>query len=382
MNKARSPLRVTVLLVVAMLILGACAGSAPQDSASLLFGVGAPLTGEDAQYGYWLQRGIELAAREINNSGGVNGREIKFEYGDDRCNAVDAAFVAQRFASNPDIVAIIGHVCSSATLATGTIYEKAGLTHITPGSTNPAVTTQGWARQFRTTPHDGLQGPQMARLAIERLGKSRLGILYGTEDYAVGLLESMRPAIDELHGEITALETFTPGDKDFSPQLTKIAEAGPDVLIFLGHYAEGGLVAQQRIGAGLGDIPFLCPDGCQQPGFIDLGGQGAEGALMLVYYDYTDPNPDNQRFVQAYREAYANETPVDQGPYGYWLVYLLKQAFEQGATRESLPDVLHKVEFMNATGLSRFDSTGDLDAGALQMPVVTVKSGEFVAWTP
>ncbi len=339
-----------------------------------------PMTGDAADYGHWLERGTYLAAHEINEAGGVNGQLIELVLFDDRCDAYEAAMAGHRIVADPTLFAVIGHVCSSCSFATQPAFEEAKLTHITPSSTNPEICARGFKYQFRTITHDGLQGPLMAKHAIETLGLKKIAIVYGAEDYAAGLFESTEPVIPELGGELVAVETFTPGDKDFSAQLTKIAEADPEALLYFGHYAEGALVTKQRVAAGMEDVVVIQPGGSQQPGFLELAGEAAEGTYILVFYDPFSPTPENQKFLENYKAFYAGETPSEQAAYGYEVVYILKEAIENGATKETLPEVLRTIEYTGPTGLTKFDENGDVTEKS--QAVLIVEGGEMVSWVP
>jgi len=220
----------------------------------------------------------------------------------------------------------------------------------------------------------------MAKFAVEELGAKRLAILYGSDDYGRGLMETTKPAVSDLGGEVVAVETYVPGeDKDFSAQLTKIAQADPDALLLLGHYAEGGLVAKQRLAAGLDDVDVIACAANQHAQFIELGGEGAEGAYVVVYFDLTKPDERTQELVQKCVDEYG-EKPAEQVPWGYDGVYIFKQAIEMGATKDTMPEVLHKVEYDGVTGLVKFDEKGQVVG--LGQDIIVVENGEFVSYVP
>jgi branched-chain amino acid transport system substrate-binding protein len=370
------------LLVVAMAVAG-CAPSAPpapEVKEPIKIAVVGPLTGDAANYGHWVERGTFLAMTEINKAGGVDGRELELVYYDDLCQPSEAVLAAHRIATDESIFAVIGHVCSSCCLATQQIFEDAGLTHITPSCTNPTICDRGFAYQFRTITHDGHQGPLMAAHAIETLGLKKVAIIYGAEDYATGLYESTAPAVTELGGELVAVESFTPGDKDFSAQLTKIAEADPDALLPFGHYSECALITKQRVAAGMEDVVVIQPAGSQQPGFLEIAGDAAEGGYILVYYDPFHPRPENKQFVSAYEGFFAGETPSENAAYSYEVVYMIKQAIEKGATKETLHEVMHNVTFTGPTGETKFAANGDVSEKP--QAVLVIEGGEMVSWVP
>jgi branched-chain amino acid transport system substrate-binding protein len=273
---------------------------------------------------------------------------------------------------------VIGHVCSSCTLAGGPIYEKAGLTAMTVSSTNPEITKKGWTHVFRTIAHDGMQGPLMAEFAVKQLGKTKLAIMYASHDYGKGLLDATLPEVPKVGGEVVAVETYVPGvDKDFSAQLTKIAQAEPEALLLLTDYAEGGMITKQRVAAGLGDVPVVASAGNQHQQFIELGGEAAEGAYVMVYFDPEKPDQATQDFVTKYQAEYGH-MPSEQAGYGYEAPYIYKMAIEKGATKDTLPDVMHTIEYTGLTGVTKFDETGDV-VGKGQA-ILIVKDGEFTSY--
>jgi branched-chain amino acid transport system substrate-binding protein len=202
--------------------------------------------------------------------------------------------------------------------------------------------------------------------------------MYASHDYGKGLLDSTEPVVPDLGGEVVAVETYTPGvDKDFSAQLTKIAEAKPEALLLLTDYAEGGMITKQRVAAGLGDVPVIAAAGCQHTEFIDLGGEAAEGAFVMAYYDPFSPVPVTKAFNEKWLAKFG-ERPVEIEAFNYEVPYILKLAIEAGATKENLHEVLHTIEYEGPTGLTKFDETGDVSEKS--QVVLIVKDGKFASY--
>ena len=344
----------------------------------IIFGMVAPMTGDAADYGTQLESGVRLAIDEINAAGGIDGRPVELEICDDKCDPYEGSLCAQKMTANKDIFAVIGHVCSSATLAGGPIYDEAGLTAMTVSSTNPEITKKGWTHVFRTIAHDGMQGPLMVQFAVDTLGKKKLAIMYASHDYGKGLLDATLPEVPKIGGEVVAVETYVPGvDKDFSAQLTKIAQAEPEALLLLTDYAEGGMITKQRVAAGLGDVPVIASAGNQHDQFISLGGEAAEGAYIMAYFDPEKPDEMTQEFVAKYQEAYGH-MPSEQAGYGYEAPYIYKMAIEKGATRDTLNEVMHTIEYHGLTGVTKFDETGDVTGKG--QAILIVKDGKFTSY--
>jgi branched-chain amino acid transport system substrate-binding protein len=354
--------------------------SQPAASETIVIGMVAPMTGDLASFGKEVERGIRLAMDEINAKGGVNGKKFDLKICDDQCNPQQAAACAQKMVNDPEIFAVLGHICSSCTLAGGPIYDAAGLTVMTVNSSNPKITEQGWKHMFRSTPTDTQQGAAMVDFVTQKLGLKKIAMIYSNDDYGMGLAQSAKDQMAAAGATLVAEETFTTGqDKDFSAQLTKIAQSQPEVLFDMGQYAEVGLIAKQRVAAGLGDVVLVAPAAAQHQEFIDLGGEGAEGAYVAVFYDLAKTTEQNQELVKKIITKY-NEKPGEQVPWGYDGVYILAQAIQMGATKETMPEFMHKVDFNGVTGHIVFDEKGQVIG--LQGDINVVKDGQFVTYQP
>lgn len=355
--------------------------AAPASTEPIVFGMAAPMTGDAGEYGTQLERGVRMAVDEINAAGGINGQQIELEICDDKCEPTEGSLCAQKLTSNENIFAVIGHVCSSCTLAAGPIYDQAKLTAMTVSSTNPEVTKKGWTHVFRTIANDGMQGPMIADLAVNTLGAAKVAIIYANNDYGKGLLDATQPAVTDLGAEVVGVETFVPGvDKDFTAQLTKIAEASPDVLVLLTDYSEGGLIVKQRMTSGLDKVKVIASGGNSHLSFIELGGEGAEGVFFLNYFDADNPDPKVQEFVKKYVALYNEKPATEIAPYGYEAPYIYKMAIEAGATRETLPEVLHTIKYTGVTGTTEFGPDGDvLSKGQF---ILVIKDSQFTSYVP
>lgn len=341
----------------------------------ITFAVAGPLTGDNAIYGTNLERGVQLAVDELNEAGGIGGRPVEIEVFDDRCDPTEAASVAQRIASG-EFFGVIGHVCSSSTLAGLPIYDRAGLTVVSGSSTAPNVTQEGYANFSRTIPNDSSQGVAAAQLAIELLGHERVAIVYASDDYGQGLYEEANAAIAELGGTVAGAETYTPAEtQDFTPQLTALAAEEPEALVMLGYFNDMGTMVGQLDRAGLAEVTLIGAAGVAQPDYVELGGEATEGTYLLSYYDPASPLPANEEFVQRFEEAYG-EPPNEQAAFGYEVPFIYAQAIEAGATEQDAAEFVRDVTYEGPTGSTAFDENGDV-VGKSGV-VLVVQDGELV----
>jgi branched-chain amino acid transport system substrate-binding protein len=384
MFKKKGKILFLVVVTIFILAVAACTSSAPQPSGSaadtspIIIGVVAPMTGDLGDFGTQVTRGIGMAMDEINEKGGINGRKLEMKVCDDLCNPQQAAACAQKMVADKDIFAVLGHICSSATLAGGPIYDAGGLTVMTVNSSNPKITEQGWKHMFRSTPTDAQQGAAMVSFAVNELGLKKIAMIYSNDDYGMGLAESAKGEMAKLGAALVGEETFITGqDKDFSAQLTKLAQAQPEVLFDMGQYAEAGMIAKQRVAAGLGNIPLIAPAAAQHQEFIDLGGEGAEGAYVAVFYNLTKDTPQNNELVNKVVSKYGSK-PGEQVPWGYDGVYIFAQAIQAGATKETMPEYLSKVDYQGVTGHITFDSKNQVQG--MEGDIELILNGEFAPY--
>jgi branched-chain amino acid transport system substrate-binding protein len=291
----------------------------------------ASLTGDTATFGQSTDRGIRMAVEEINARGGVLGRPLEVISEDDRSITEEARTAAQKLLQRDQVVALLGEVASSRSLAAAPEAQRARIPMISPASTNPKVTEVG-DYVFRTCFIDPFQGAVMARFAREELRAKRVAILFDfKQDYSVGLAEFFRKTFRELGGEIVADERYTSGDIEFRAQLTTIRAAAPDAVFVPGYYTEVGLIAKQARELGL-QVPLLGGDGWDSSKTLEIGGAAVEGYFFSNHYAADSDSPKVQEFVKGYRAKYG-ESPDAMAALGYDAAGILGDALGRaGAT--------------------------------------------------
>ena len=319
----RLPLRHAAFgLASSLVLLAACSGggtktevtattttrpgqpSAP-DTSPIKIGEYGSLTGSTATFGQSTKYGIQLAIDEINAAGGVKGRKLQAIVEDDQGKPEEAASVVQKLINQDKVVAVLGEVASSRSLAAAPICQKAGIPMITPSSTNPQVTLQG-DYIFRVCFIDPFQGEVMAKFAKDTLHAQRAAILKDVRnDYSVGLAQFFTQTFTANGGTIATEASYSEGDKDFKGQLTTIRAARPDVIFVPGYYNDIGLIAKQARELGIKQV-LLGGDGWESPKLIEIGGDALEGAYYCNHYFSGAPIPRVQEFVAKYKAKYTD----------------------------------------------------------------------------
>jgi len=337
----------------------------------------APITGSQAEVGQDLINGIKMAVEEVNNAGGVLGRQIEVEVMDDMADPKEAVSVANKIVAMPDIVGLVGHMNSGTTKPATEVYHQAGLPVVMPVPTNPEITQRGFDNLFRIPPTDLAQGAAGAKFGLEKLGKKKFAIIHDKTDYGKPLADVVKETVQEKGGEVVAFEGITEGDKDFRAVLTKIKQTKPEVLFFGGIYNEGGLIAKQAAELGL-KVQFLSADGCYSDKFIELAGQAAEGAIMSFIAPPPKVSKATEQFFTQFKDKYGEAKAF--APCGYDAAKVLLQGIEKAGNTDkaALIKALHDPSFAydGVTGHITFAENGDNKNDKLFF--YTVKGGKFV----
>ena len=315
------------------------------------------LTGPTFNYGLSAKNGVLMAADEINQAGGINGRQIDIVIEDDKGSPEEAAQVTGKLIDRYKVVAIIGAGASGNSLASAPKAQSAQVPLIAPSSTNPAVTQVG-DYIFRACFIDAFQGEVMAKFAVNSLNAKRAAIMLDfNSPYSRGLTDFFEFSFAKLGGEIVAKQSYSQGDPDYRGQLSAIKAADPDVIYIPGYYGDVAIIAKQARQLGL-TVPLLGADGWDAPELWELGGDALNGSYISNHYSADDPSETIQKFVHAYRQRYGNLTPDAHAALAYDALRFLAEAIARAGTTEGpkLRDALAETKnFAGVTGIISMD---------------------------
>jgi branched-chain amino acid transport system substrate-binding protein len=351
-------IRLLVCIPLIVLSTSGC-GSGP-DANEILIGHYASLTGNEATFGRSSDEGVRMAVDEINAAGGVKGKKLRVITYDDRGDPSQAGVVVTRLVNKDGVVAVLGEVASSLSLAAAPICQDNQIPMVSTSSTNPEVTKKG-DMIFRVCYIDPFQGWACAKFAREsdRLKAQTAAILYDQKSaYSVGLQEYFAKSFTEMGGRITATKAYAAGDQDFSPQLTAIASSQPDVVFIPGYYTDVGNIAIQARRLGL-NKPLLGGDGWDSASLGENAREAIEGSFFSNHYYRDDPRPVVQGFLKRFKETYQREAPDALAPLGYDSAKMLAEAIER-AQSLSGPEIAAELaktkDFDGVTGKVTMDA--------------------------
>jgi branched-chain amino acid transport system substrate-binding protein len=244
-----------------------------------------------------------LAVKQVNATGGVKGKKLQVITMDDQGKGDEAATAMTKLITQDKVIAVLGEVASSMSLAMAPIAQNYKIPMISPSSTNPDVTKKG-DYIFRVCFIDPFQGTVMARFASEQLKVKRAAVLRDVKsDYSVGLANFFIETFKKNGGEIVMDQSYSKGDVDFKSQLTAIRAKNPEAIFIPGYYTDVGLIARQARELGI-KAPLLGGDGWDSPKLTEIGGQAVDHSYFSNHYSSEDKAPHVQDFIAKFKQEY------------------------------------------------------------------------------
>ncbi len=344
-------------------------------STEILIGEYGAMTGSTATFGQSTHMGMAMAVAEINATGGIAHRNLRLITEDDEGKPEEAQTVVTKLINKDRVVAVVGDVASSNSLAAAPVCQQNHIPMITPASTNPKVTQVG-DYIFRVCFTDPFQGRVMAKFARDSLRLSRVAIFRDIKsDYSMGLADNFKRSFTAAGGTILSDESYSAGDKDFSAQLTSLKQLNPEAIFIPGYYTEVGLIARQARTLGLNSF-LLGGDGWDSDKLWEIGGEALNGSYFSNHYSMDNPSEEVQGFVKDFRTRWDGKEPDAMAALGYDAIQILADALRRGGTNpDSLRLALGQTNgFMGVTGVITLDGNRDAVKSAV---VLQVHDGRF-----
>jgi branched-chain amino acid transport system substrate-binding protein len=321
----------------------------------------------------------ELAEREINARGGVQGRALRLIFADDSGTGPFAVRVARELRNDPRVVAVVGHLTSAATLAALPIYTDGDdpLPLISPSASSPELSGRS-PFFFRVCPSDLAHGPRLARFALEGLGARKAAVIYANDAHGRGLRRTFTVEFTRLGGTVVAEDPALATTRSLEPYLSRLRmNGGTDLLLLAVDRPLAELALRQMATLGL---RWQAIGGAALTG---LDGPRAEGVRVSAAYLPDRPSGRNAAFVEAYARAFGGQAPDDRGAATYDILYLLARVLETTpAERRAIRNSLARIGtvepgFEGVTGMLAFDEQGDVPAKPVTIGVV--RGGRLVS---
>lgn len=318
-------------------------------------------------------RAAQLAVNQINARGGVRGRPLELRIADDSAGEDAAVRVAERLYADPSVVAVVGHLTSSSSIAAARVYGGGAdpVVMISPSASSPDLAGIS-PYIFRVCPSDLQHGPHLARFAWQTLGTRRAGIIYINNDYGRGVRSSFATELERLGGSVVEADPYVPGTPSLEPYLSRMRRRGVDALVLAAERPGAELALREMRSLGI-TWPVLGGDALTG---IEADGALAEGLRVSSAYLPDRRDERNAAFVADYARAFPGQRPDHRGAGAYDILHLLARAIaDAGPDRRGIRDYLARVgrgkpTFEGVTGTIAFDGKGDVPGKTVAIGVV------------
>ena len=368
-------------LAATALITSACGqgvlgGGSKKDKGPILLGMDIPLSGSSADIGPYMKNGAQMAIDEINAKGGVLGRTLQLRAEDDACDPKTAVAAANKLVA-ANIAVSVGGYCSGATLPTLPVFDRRRIPMIIPAANSYELVAQHLKHVFLIN-GTGDQQAAAAMSWITKTGAKRVALLDDNTSYSKDIAVRTAAALDKPGGPDKALiDAVTPGESDYSANVTSVMRAHPDFVYWTGYYQEGGLILRQLRQAGYKG-KFMVADGSVDAKLIKIaGGSAAEGTYATM-----TQTPDTIQGAQNWIADYKRKFGTDPGPYStqsYDAVRVAAEAIKNAGSTDG-DKIVTALEGINGlqlfSGPLKFTPQHTLTSGGFV--ILVVKNGKFV----
>lgn len=369
-SKSNTKLIIGIILVL-IVIVGAYFMFSKNQLASntnepIKIGLSAPLTGEAASYGEAVLGGAQLAVKEINDAGGVNGRQIQLVAEDDQCNSTGATTM-QKLINVDKVVAVTGPLCSAAAGPALPIAQNAGIPVVFQGSAPKLIQTGDWV--FRNYPSDSFQGKYAAEYLYNNLKKNKVAVIYVKNDWGMGIKEVFVNRFKELGGQVVFEDSVVQDSKDFRTILTKMKAVNPDAIFLPIYPGNAGGALKQIVEMGI-KVPVLGGDAFGGDEVTKI--KEAEGVLYVSARTNATEEFNNKV------KSVTGKTPMSFTPFAYDAVKIVAEAIKQAGSTDAtaIKSKLTGMDYKGAAAVSEVHFSADRELSTADYDVMVIKSGK------
>jgi branched-chain amino acid transport system substrate-binding protein len=368
-------MKTAIALSVTALILAACgkgddkSAAVPADGVEVKIGHVAPLTGPIAHLGKDNENGARLALEEINKAGlTIDGKKVVLTLvpEDDAEDPKTATQVAQKLV-DAKVVGVVGHLNSGTSIPASKIYSDAGITQISPSSTNPDYTKQGFKTTYRLVATDAQQGPALGNYVAKTLNAKTVAIIDDSSQYGKGLADEFEKTVKAAGVKVVTREASNNKATDFKAILTKVKGSKPDVIMYGGMDATGGPLVKQAAELGI-KAKVVGGDGMCTEKLAELAGDAVVNVTCSEAGKALSKMAQGADFQKRYKERFNSDVQI-YAPFTYDAVYVLVDAMKRANSTDpaKILVVMPDTKMNGLIGNIAFDNKGDMKEGVITL---------------
>ncbi len=379
MKKSRlrfiAPIAVVTALALAGCSTSNLGGSSPADPAGdsgpIKIGAVLDVTGVGASLGVPEQNTLNMLAKQLNEAGGIGGRDVELTILDDQSTEDGAAKATSKLIESEKVDIIIGASRTGPSLAMRPLAEAAKIPMISVAANVAIVADSQWV--FKTTQND-VSVLETILNDAEKKGYTKLALVRDATGFGEGIADYITQLGADRGITLVTTESFEPSATDFTPQMTNVRGSDADAVIIWGINPSAGLAQKAYVQLGV-NKPVYHSHGIANQAFFDTAGDAANGAIaamgrLLVTDQLPADNPQRaviEKFQADYSAAYG-EQPSTFGGHAFDAWHIAVNALDAvGTDPTALRDELEKAEFTGISGVFKMTAKNHsgLDASAL-----------------
>ncbi|WP_243014776.1 branched-chain amino acid ABC transporter substrate-binding protein [Brevibacillus borstelensis] len=326
-----------------------------------------PMSGQYSDYGSTAKAGAEYALKQNQEKFKALGFDVQMLTQDDQADPKQGVAVAQMLISNPDVLGVVGHVTTGASITASAQYEQEKLVMVSPSSTGSNLTDEGKKVVHRICARDDQQGSKAAIYAKNQLGVKSAYIVHDKQAYGQGLADEVKKQFEKDGVTIAGYEGITAGEKDYSAVINQILAANPEMIYFGGYYSDAGILIKQAREKGYKGV-FMGGDGYDSADLVKIAGaDNANNVIFTSTVGDLSATEEGKKWIGEFESSTGNKVGIFTS-FGYdsmnVMLHGLEEAIKanngQKPTREQVLDAVHKTkDFQGQFVKVTFNEKGD-----------------------
>jgi branched-chain amino acid transport system substrate-binding protein len=341
-------------------------GSAGSGTQKLVIATVGPMSGQYSEYGSTAKDGAAYALKQKQEEFKKLGFEVELLAQDDQADPKQGVAVAEMLISNPDVVGVVGHSTTGASITASVKYEQEKLVMVSPSATGSNLTEEGKKSVHRICARDDQQGSKAAIYAKNQLGVKTAYVIHDKQAYGQGLADEVKKQFEKDGVQVVGYEGITAGEKDYSAVINQVIAANPDMIYFGGYYAEAGILVKQAREKGYKGV-FMGGDGFDSADLLKIAGPAADGVVFTSTVGDLSATEEGKKWISDFEQATGNKVGIFTS-FGYDAMNVLLNGLQEAIkanggkkpTREQVLEAVHKTkDFQGQFVKVSFNDKGD-----------------------